>query len=503
MSDDDARTEGKLLAAVDLGSNSFHMVIARVEHGEARPIERLAETVQLAAGLSAGYLADDAIARGLACLARFRQALDTLRPDFIRVIGTNTLRVARNANRFRHAAEAIMATPLEVVSGREEARLVYLGVAHTLADDASRLVVDIGGGSTEFIIGERFEAHLMESLHMGCVSYSDAFFAGGVISRQAFEEAYLSAYSEVLNIRADFRQRGWRDAVGSSGTLRAIESVIVAQGWAQAGITAANLKKLRKLLLKYTAFDDLCKLDGLGERRRNVFASGVAITCAFFDALGIEEMRTSTGALREGIVYDTIGRLSHEDVRERSVRALMQRCGVDEHNAARVEESARSLFDSVRGTWQLGSHDGDLLAWACRLHEVGLTISHSAFHKHGQYLVENSDLPGFSKAEQVELGLLVRGHRQKFPMEEINSRCNGRGRVIARLCLILRLAVLLKYVRTVEESDDVQLCVDGDAMSITFPLGWLQGHPLTRHALERERSLLARKGITLNLKHSG
>lgn len=492
-------TEGRLLAAVDLGSNSFHMVIARVEHGEARPVERLGETVQLASGMAEGVLSDAAIARGLQCLARFRQAIDVLQPDIVRIVGTNSLRIAKNGRDFRHAAEAIMGYPLEVVSGREEARLVYLGVAHTLADDGSRLVVDIGGGSTEFIIGERFEARLLESLHMGCVSYGERFFPFGEITPSAFENAYLAAYSEVLNIRSAFIRQGWGDVVGSSGTLRALESVIAAQGWAESGISVDNLKKLSKLLLKYPSAKELCKLAGLSERRRNVFASGVAISCAFFDALEIREMRISAGALREGIIYDTIGRLSHEDVRERSVSALMQRYSVDEQQARKVEETARYLFASVQDRWQLCQQDLDLLVWACRLHEIGLAIAHSGFHKHGQYLIENSDLPGFSKVEQLELGLLVRGHRQKFPLEEIEARANGRSEQLERLCLLLRLAVLFKYVALVEDAPVFQLNVEGRKLRISYPCGWLQNHPLTRFTLAREQGLLAKKGISLQL----
>lgn len=491
--------EGRLLAAVDLGSNSFHMVVARVEHGEIRPVERLAETVQLAAGMIDDLLDDMAIARGLECLARFRQALNVLQPDMVRIIGTNALRVAKNGRDFRRAAEAIMGHPLEVVSGREEARLVYLGVAHTLADDASRLVVDIGGGSTEFIIGERFEARLMESLYMGCVSYGERFFGRGEISQKAFDAAYFAAYSEVLNIRASYLKQGWKDVVGSSGTLRALEAVIVAQGWAQSGISAENLQKLRKLLVKFPHASELCKLAGLSERRRDVFASGVAITCAFFDALGIDIMRTSTGALREGIVYDTIGRLSHEDVRERSVNALMQRHGVDEVNARKVEDTARYLFTGAQDAWLLDESDLDLLVWAARLHEVGRAISHSGFHKHGQYLLENSDLPGFSNTEQMELGLLVRGHRQKFPADEIAARANGHTQKLERLCLLLRLAVLFKYVASVDDAPSFQLHVSERNLRISYPCGWLQNHPLTRFALEREQEVLAKKGIHLVL----
>lgn len=490
-------SDSRLLAAIDLGSNSFHMAITRVEHGEIRPIERMADTVQLAAGIENGMLSTEAIARGLECLSRFRQALDVVKPDTVRIVGTNALRVAKNGKAFRQSAEAIIGHPLEVVSGREEARLVYLGVAHSMADDGTRLVVDIGGGSTEFIIGERFEARLMESLHMGCVSYADRFFPNAEITERNFEKAYLAAYSEVLNIRKTYIKQGWQDAVGSAGTLRAVESVIVAQGWATSGIDAANLQKLKELLLSYKDFKSLAKLNGLAEKRRNVFASGVAITCAFFDALKIERMRTSTGALREGIVYDTIGRLRHEDVRERTVTALMQRYAVDEQNAAKVEETAGYLFDSIGEKWQLDEADRELLKWAARIHEVGLSIAHSGFHKHGQYLIENSDLPGFSKSEQLELALLVRGHRQKFPLDEIELKANGRVDQVKHLCLLLRLAVLLKYVSLVEDSLPFTLAVKGESLFLRYPCGWLQNHPLTRFALEREQSLLAKKGIAL------
>jgi exopolyphosphatase / guanosine-5'-triphosphate,3'-diphosphate pyrophosphatase len=492
--------EGKLLAAIDLGSNSFHMVVARVERGEIRLVERLAENVQLAAGMANGQLHSMAIARGLECLSRFRQALDVLKPDLVRIIGTNSLRVAKNRQQFRHAGEAITGHPLEIISGREEARLVYLGVAHTLADDSSRLVVDIGGGSTEFIIGERFEPRMMESLHMGCVNYGERFFANGKITRKAFEQAYLSAYTEVLNIRQAYKKLGWIDAVGSSGTLRALESVIAGQGWATSGISADNLGKLRKLVLRFGSTKELADLPGLSERRRDVFVSGLAIASAFFDALDIKEMRTSTGALREGIIYDTIGRLSHEDVRERSVVALMQRYSVDEQSAAKVEETARYLFDNVRASWNLRDQDLDQLVWACRLHDVGLAISHSGFHKHGQYLVENSDLAGFSTREQIELGLLIRGHRQKIPTEQYETRANGQAERLLQLCLLLRLAVLLKYITQVEETPVYQLKVQGKNLSICYPVGWLEDHPLTCLALTNEQDLLARRGIVLKLE---
>ncbi|MAT52676.1 MAG: exopolyphosphatase [Porticoccaceae bacterium] len=491
-----------LVAAIDLGSNSFHMMVARIEHGEMRPVERLAEPVQLASGMRNGALCDDAIARGLECLARFRQALDTLKPGRVRIVGTNALRVARNGRHFRTVAEKVVGHPVEVISGREEARLVYLGVAHTLADDDARLVVDIGGGSTEFIIGERFEPRLMESLHMGCVSYGDRFFGDGKITDKAFEQAYLAAYREVLNIRTAYKRHGWSNVVGSSGTLRSLESVIRAQGWSEAGITGDNLKKLRKQLGKYRSVKELCALAGLSDRRRNVFASGLAISCAFFDALGIEHMSTSSGALREGLIYDLMGRHSHEDVRERSVTAMMQRYGVDEAAARQVEETARYLFVCARESWGLADEDQDLLVWAARLHEVGLAIAHSQFHKHGQYLVERSDLPGFSTTEQIEIGLLVRGHRQKFPQKEFAFKANGLRETLERLCILLRLAVMFKFVIPVDGSPSYHLQVAGRGVSLNVPGSWLQEHPLTQFALQSEQAYLARAGYTLEIARS-
>jgi exopolyphosphatase/guanosine-5'-triphosphate,3'-diphosphate pyrophosphatase len=497
--DDDIDAGNGLVAAIDLGSNSFHLLIARIVHGEIRPLERLAETVRLAAGMVNGRLQDEALARALACLGRFRQALDALGPTEVRVVGTNALRAASNSRDFRSAAEAVIGHPIEVISGREEARLVYLGVAHTLADDARRLVVDIGGGSTEFIIGERFEARLTESLHMGCVSYRDRFFADGKITAEAFEAAYLAASREVLNIRSLFRKTGWHDAVGSSGTLRAVEQVIVAQGWSKGGFTVENLGKLRKRLLKFNHVDEAVDLPGLSEKRRPVFPSGVAITCAFFDVLGLDRMATSAGALREGVIYDLAGRRAHEDVSERSVAAMMSRYGVDPDSAGTVADTAAHLFASVRGDWQLGDRDGELLDRAARLHEVGLAISHSGFHKHGQYLVTNSDLPGFSRAEQVELGLLVRGHRQKFPQGSFRSRAGELRHNLERLCILLRLAVLFKYVVPVEGSPPYRLRAAGKELEFRFPPGWLAHHPLTRYALENEKNHLARIGYSLVL----
>ncbi|WP_232059124.1 Ppx/GppA family phosphatase [Kineobactrum salinum] len=287
--------DGSLLAAVDLGSNSFHLIIARIEHGEMRPIEVLAEKVQLGAGLMDGMLSQQAIDRGLDCLGRFAQMLGSVDPERIRVVGTNALRVARNRREFTVPARQILGAPVDVIYGREEARLIYLGVAHSLADDAhSRLVIDIGGGSTELIIGQRFEPQRLESLQIGCVSFSDNCFKGGRISSRSYHQAYEQARLEVSHIRYNYHAGHWAECVGSSGTLQAIEAIVTSEGWSDSGIDRASLRRLEQRLLQFKRFDTI-KLTALSSQRRNVIVAGVAIASALFDELGIERMRCSRG----------------------------------------------------------------------------------------------------------------------------------------------------------------------------------------------------------------
>ncbi|TNE77334.1 MAG: Ppx/GppA family phosphatase [Gammaproteobacteria bacterium] len=475
------------------------MIVARVAHGEIRPVERFGERVQLAAGMKSNRLSQDAIDRGLSCLARFRQVLDKLQPAAVRVVGTNALRAAKNAALFIRPAEALIGQPVEVVSGREEARLVYLGVAHTLADDDNaRLVVDIGGGSTEFVIGQRFESKLRESLHMGCVTYRDRFFPEGKVSAKRFAKAYQAAYQEVLSIRKHYKNHGWDNAVGSSGTMRSVELIITQQGWAGEGIDTDSLAKLRKLLLSQRHIDAL-NLPGLSERRRGVIVPGVAIISGVFDALGIEHMHTSPGALREGVIYEMMGRQAHEDVRERTVFSLMRRAEVDQHNADQVEAMAMLLFESARESWQLDETDRDLLCWAARLHEIGLSIAHSQFHKHGQYLIEHSDLPGFSKQMQWTLALLVRSHRQKFPREYFAGLDEPQALHLKRLCVIMRLAALFKYVTPVEGEPLFSTDVSNSVIALNFDADWLARHPLTSAALAAEQGVLKKIGFQLRL----
>jgi exopolyphosphatase/guanosine-5'-triphosphate,3'-diphosphate pyrophosphatase len=493
----DALPEGSQLAAIDLGSNSFHLLIAKIEHGEMRPVEALAEKVQLGAGLENGHLSNEAIERGLDCLSRFAQLLESVDPERVRVVGTNALRVAKNRSAFTRPARRILGTRVDVVYGREEARLVYLGVAHSLADDAqSRLVIDIGGGSTEFIIGERFEPQSLESLQMGCVSFGKTCFPEGVINRDNYLDAYNQARIQAFRIRHKYHARHWEECVGSSGTLQAIETILTQNGWSDGGIQRQGLAQLEKALLKFEHMDDL-QLGGLTAPRRGVILPGIAITSALFDVLAIEHMRTSKGALREGVIYDLLGRLSHEDVRERTVNALMQRYSVDSNTADVVERRARTFFTATRMSWQLTTDDWELLHWLARTHEIGMAISHKNFHRHTAYLLRNADLPGFSQEEQEQMALLSMAHRGKISADTLAQVTDPDEQRMLYLLAIMRLATCFKYVEQLEQLPDFSILASEHSLTLDFPEGWLQEHPLTSAELTHEQVVLEKFGLEL------
>ncbi|RLA49520.1 MAG: Ppx/GppA family phosphatase [Gammaproteobacteria bacterium] len=489
--------DGAQLAAIDLGSNSFHLIIAKIEHGEMRPVDVLAEKVQLGAGLEHGQLSDEAIQRGLDCLSRFAQLLESVEPERVRVVGTNALRVAKNRRAFTKRAGRILGTKVDVIYGREEARLVYLGVAHSLADDAqSRLVIDIGGGSTEFIIGERFEPQRLESLQMGCVSYGRTYFPKGKISKDSYRNTYDRARVQAFHIRHKYNANHWEECVGSSGTLQAIETILTQNGWSEGGIDRKGLAKLEKKLLKFKTMNDI-ELDGLAAPRRSVILPGVAITSALFDVLGIEHMRTSKGALREGVIYDLMGRLSHEDVRERTVNALVQRYSVDTETADLVERRARTFFTASRMNWQLTTHDWELLRWAARTHEIGMAISHKHFNRHSAYVLRNADLPGFSQEEQEQLAVLALGHRGKLSADLLADIADSDHVRMHHLLGIMRLAACFKYVEKLTQLPEFSILASEQSLTLDFPEGWLQEHPLTARELLEEQSVLAKIGVEL------
>jgi exopolyphosphatase/guanosine-5'-triphosphate,3'-diphosphate pyrophosphatase len=482
------------VAAVDLGSNSFHMILARVgEHGSVHVVDRLREQVQLAAGLDdERSLSPEARGRAIACLERFGERLRGVPPGRVRAVGTNTLRSMRDPAGFLRAAQRALGHPIDVIEGQEEARLIYLGVAHTQADDRGRrLVIDIGGGSTEFIIGERFEARYRESLYMGCVTASRRHFPEGLVTDAAMARAEIAARVELEAIERQYRRVGWEDCIGASGTIKAVRSVVTANGWSDGTITPKGLDKVRKALIRAGSADAIASLPGLSRERVAVFPGGLAILGAAFQSLGIEAMEVSDGALREGLLYDMLGRSDHEDVRERTILAMARRYQVAQRFAQRVAQTVEACRQQVAVAWGLeGEHHRALLRWAALLHEVGLAISHHSYHKHGAYLVRYSDMLGFSRQEQVLLSTLIRVHRRRFPKDALEELPEGVAGPAARMCVLLRLAVLLNHGRSPEPLPAVRVVGREDALELAFPPNWLARHPLTRANLEQEADYL-------------
>jgi|TARA_R100000049_G_C1955340_1_gene108760 exopolyphosphatase/guanosine-5'-triphosphate,3'-diphosphate pyrophosphatase len=498
---ENATTAPDMLAAIDMGSNSFHMVVARLVHGEIRTVEKMGEKVQLGAGLDQyNRLTEAAQQRALECLSRFAQRLQGMPAAGVQIVGTNALRVARNAHEFIARAEDVLGYPVEVIAGREEARLIYLGVSHTLADDSGkRLVIDIGGGSTEFIIGQRFEPQELESLHMGCVSFRNRYFPDGKISRRQMDKAIIHAEQELQNIRQHYRQVGWQSAVGSSGSIKAIANVLAALKITDGTITRTAMEELRKRLVDMGKVEKLAEL-GVRQDRQSIFPAGFAILLAAFRSLDIDAMTFADGALREGLLYDIVGRIQHEDVRERTISALQERYHVDQAHGAAVEQTAMAAWEQVGDQWGLRTDaDEDVLRWACRLHEIGLTISHSQYHKHGAYLLRYSDLPGFTQQFQKDLATLVRGHRRKFSaavFEGIEPEDKPRLRY---LCVLVRLAVLIQHPRNLEQPPEFALHGHENKLVVELPQGWLDNRPLTLADLKNERDYLARQDFVLEI----
>lgn len=442
--------DDELMAAIDIGSNSFHLAIARLDHGEVRKVVSTSEKVQLAAGLDEhNILGAAAEQRGLDCLKRFVARLDSVPSERIRVVATNALRQAKNADDFIRHANEILPKPIEVIAGREEARLIYLGVSHTNASSDKRLVIDIGGGSTEFIIGQGFEPLLTESLQMGCVAFTQLFFADGQITEKAFSTAISAARKKLFVINGRYQKTGWSSVIGSSGTIKAVRNVLVSKGWAddQEGITYEGVKKLSKLLIEIGHVNDIA-LEGVKEHRQSVFPAGVAVLLAIMKVFGIERLTYSDGALREGVMYDMLGRFASEDVRDRSVLALVKRYSVDKRQAKQVVSTSHHLFEQVKATLGFTNDDADLLRWAAFLHEMGLAISHSGYHRHSAYLLEHSDIPGFSHIDQKRMAQLMLNHRHKLKADMLEQTCQVGGNQLLYLCLLLRLAVLTHHSRS-------------------------------------------------------
>ncbi len=499
---DDANMSQNLVAAIDLGSNSFHMIIARPDEHEVRPVERFGEKIQLAAGLDQnGNLSGEAIERGLSCLSKFAQYINDMPTSKVKIVGTNTLRQARNKEEFVARAEALLGHPIDIITGREEARLIYLGVSHTQSDDHERrLVVDIGGGSTEFIIGERFEPKLLESLHMGCVSWSCRYFPKGDITAEAFQKAYYAARIELMNIEQNYQQLGWSEAIGSSGSIKSVQQIIqhhLQQGGDQ--ITRPLLEQLKRECIALRHTRNL-NFSGLKWERQSIFPAGLAILTAVFDALSITSMSYSDGALREGVLYDMVGRNQHEDVRRRTIDGLISRYRVDRSQAERVQKHAYKCFDQVAADWNLSKNKRELLGNAALLHEIGLTVSHTQFHKHGAYLIKNTDLLGFTGYEQKQLALLIRGHRRGLPLTSLAEWSPKDSQALLQLIMLLRIAIRMTQIRINDKLPKYELTTKNYSINVRFPENWLEKHPLTATSFQQEQQSFLYAGYQLNVE---
>jgi exopolyphosphatase/guanosine-5'-triphosphate,3'-diphosphate pyrophosphatase len=490
------------VAAVDLGSNSFHMMVARSAGTDLQVIDRLREPVRLAAGLDADQrLHADAARRALECLQRFGQRLRGIPPARVRAVGTNTLRKLRHSADFHAAAEAAIGHRIEIISGHEEARLVYGGVTHGIGEASPRrLVVDIGGGSTELIIGENATPRLMESVALGCVVHTQRFFEDGDISRTRFRKARLAARIELEFLERQYRRAGWDQVIGSSGTVRGVWRVMREQGWCENEMTAAGLEQVIELTIERGLVERI-DFPALREDRRPVFPGGLAVLAGVFDSLGLERMATSERALREGLIYDLLGRLSNRDVRDESVRALARRYGCEEAHARDVERTALKLMEPLVKPWGLdGEFAARLLGWAARLHEIGLAISHASYHKHGEYILQHCDLQGFSQTDQKLLAALVRLHRGKLALTALDELPTIWAEPMQKLAAILRIAYLLHRSRAPGLKPPIEVTGTRRGLELEFTQPrWLERHPLTRAELEQEVETLAAIQLRLRL----
>lgn len=488
------------LAAVDLGSNSFHMIVCSLREGNLQVIDRLKEMVRLSSGLDdRNILSPASIQRALACLERFAQRIRHFPPGSVRIVGTSALRRAKNAHEFLLEAEAVLNHPIDIISGIEEARLIYLGVAYSIGSSGHpRLVMDIGGGSTEYIIGAGALPIEKESLHMGCVVVSDLFFPDGKVTRSALSQAILYAEQKLEPFQKKFHRKNWTEAIGASGSLRAIAKVLQAKNWSQNGITASGLEQLTAHLGQTGHVSQLA-LPDLDAERLPVFPGGVAIVAATFRMLKIDAMTVADGALREGLIQDLLGRIYDRDIRSDTVAALAERYHTDLAHSSRIKDAVRLLAAQLRHLEPFASESAmQFLFWAADLHEIGIDIAHSQYHKHSAYVIANGDLAGFSGRDQMILAALVKNHRRKFCRADFIKLPSPWPRHAACLAIVLRLAVLMRRNRDDSELPRISITWLKSSIRLQFPEQWLAQAPLTLADLTKEAAFLRPVGFKLN-----
>lgn len=486
----------KHFAAVDLGSNSFHMVVVRELHGDLQTIFKYKERVRLASGLSEDdYLDEDAIERGVAVLKIFAEQLIPLENVEVKVIGTHTLRQAKNRSQFLKAASDVFPYPIEVISGQEEARLIYLGVAHTEQLPGNTLVIDIGGGSTEIAVGNGMDIKFAKSHQMGCVSYTLRYFDKG-ITKKAFKKAKLAAMQRLERFEELFRRIGWDQVRISSGTAQAIAMISQDFEGGQEGVTPAHIAHVKQIMLDGNGGD---AFTSISDERQGVLAAGVAILEAVFEALEIKSAQFSSGALREGVFLEMTTQDGGNNTRMNSAMSLMSRYHVDEDHAERVKQTVLSLWDIAATTWKLPEFSRKMLAYAAMLHEIGLNINSSDMHKHSAYIVENSPLPGFSFEQQQFVAAMIRMHRKRINLEFIPDIKLADQDLIIHLGQLLRLAIIWHINRHPEQPYSLVVKPIEKGLSIELPQSAVEDHPILIASVEKEIKWNADIGRKLKL----
>lgn len=496
-------TPANTFAAIDLGSNSFHMAVAGATSTHLQMIDKLRRPVRLGSGLDKNHnINPQTINRALECLAIFQQRLRGVPKEQIRAVGTNTMRRARNSKEFNDAAEEILGIPIEIISGREEARLIYTGVTYGIRDQKQRLVIDIGGGSTEFIAGSGIRPNLMESVNIGCVSYSRRWFGSHDNMERRFENAVKQAQTEIQPLTRQYLKHGWEVCTGSSGTIKATEKILTSLGLIDAGIDKHSLEQLVTLFCK-NGLRTIENIDSVSSDRHAVIPGGLAVLVACFRSLNIESMSVSHNALREGVIVDLSGEALNKHVRHNAVSEMQRRFQIDNDQAQRVTSTADYLFQRLKKPWKLNQkRDFPALRWATALHEIGLSVSHAQYHKHGDYLLRNADMLGFSRKDQNTLAALVRNHRRKICLQATGTMQAQEHKRYTYLLTILRLAVLFHRTRGSSEIPELNISAGEDQILIRLSTRWLDENPLTDTNLHDEIRLLTTIGINLHIERT-
>lgn len=474
-----------LYAAIDLGSNSFHMLVVREVAGSIQTIARIKRKVRLAAGLDASnHLSDEAMERGWQCLRLFSEQLQDIPPEQIRVVATATLRIATNSDTFLVKAKAILGCPVNIISGEDEARLIYQGVAHTTGGSDKRLVVDIGGGSTELVTGKGSQTTTLFSLSMGCVTWLERFFADRYLGKDNFEQAEQAARAMIRPIAGALREQGWQVCVGASGTVQALQEIMMAQGMDER-ITLSKLEQLKQRAIQCGKLEEL-EIEGLTLERALVFPSGLSILIAIFTELNISSMTLAGGALREGLVYGMLHLPVDRDIRSRTLHNVQRRFAIDPEQANRVSQLADSFARQVSQVWKLDDRSRELLESACLIHEIGLSVDFRQAPQHAAYLVRHLDLPGFTPAQKKLLATLLQNQVNGIDLALLSQQNAVPPRVAERLCRLLRLAIIFASRRQDNRLPAVRLLASEDDLTLTLPSGWMDAHPLRAELLGQE-----------------